>query len=92
MDNSCGEICFKIAEQRLRKAVIIFRWGYALRLNQAIVEAAKKTAVKKATNAKEPVKEAPATKSKPAAKKAEVKKATAEPKKATGKAKKAAVK
>ena len=59
---------------------------------QAKVEAAKKTAVKKATNAKEPVKEAPATKSKPAAKKAEVKKATAEPKKATGKAKKAAVK
>ena len=60
---------------------------------QAKVEAAKKTAVKKATNAKEPVvKEAPATKSKPAAKKAEVKKATAESKKSTGKAKKAAVK
>ena len=55
---------------------------------QAKVEAAKKTAVKKATNAKEPVvKEAPATKSKPAAKKA-----TAESKKSTGKAKKAAVK
>ena len=60
---------------------------------QAKVEAAKKTAVKKATNAKEPVvKEAPATKSKPAAKKAEVKKTTAESKKSTGKAKKAAVK
>ena len=58
---------------------------------QAKVEAAKKTAVKKATNAKEPVvKEVPATKSKPAAKK--VKKATAESKKSTGKAKKAAVK
>ena len=36
MDNSCGEICFKIAEQRLRKAVIIFQWGYALQLNQAM--------------------------------------------------------
>lgn len=57
---------------------------------QAKVEAAKKTVVKKATNAKEPVvKEKAVDKSKPAVKKAAVKKATAEPKKATGKAKKA---